>query len=126
MPRSSTDTPHPVDVYVGARVCAMRMQRGMNQSQLGAALGISFQQVQKYEGGANRISASKLFDIATALRVPFGYFVDGYGAGQAVEDAKASAALTRSGRRIVDALSKLTAANVAALAVVVEAMRAGE
>ena len=124
MTRPDSDAPHPVDVYVGARVCAMRMQRGMNQSQLGAALGISFQQVQKYEGGANRISASRLFDIATALRVPFSHFVEGYDSGQAVAEVKANVALTPSGRRIVAAMADLPAPVIAALAVVVEAMRA--
>ena len=54
------DGPHPVDRHVGRRVCEKRISLGYNQSDLGRALGLTFQQVQKYEKGTNRISASKL------------------------------------------------------------------
>ena len=58
------DGPHPVDVAVGARIRTIRKSRGLSQGALGAALGLTFQQVQKYERGANRVSASKLVEIA--------------------------------------------------------------
>ena len=69
--------PHPVDRYVGRKVCEKRIALGYNQSDLGRALGLTFQQIQKYEKGANRISASKLWDIARFFNVEVGYFFDG-------------------------------------------------
>jgi transcriptional regulator with XRE-family HTH domain len=69
-------TANPTDVEVGARVRAHRRLRGMTQSDLGAALGVSFQQVQKYEKGTNRIGASRLQDIANVLGVPVSAFFE--------------------------------------------------
>lgn len=69
-----TGVPDPVDVHVGARVRTRRLLIGMNQETLARALGLTFQQVQKYEGGANRISASRLSQIAEILGVPIAYF----------------------------------------------------
>jgi transcriptional regulator with XRE-family HTH domain len=69
-----TGVPAPVDVHVGARVRTRRLLIGMNQETLARALGLTFQQVQKYEGGANRISASRLSQIADVLGVPISYF----------------------------------------------------
>lgn len=77
------DGPHPVDRHVGRRVCEKRLALGYNQSDLGRALGLTFQQIQKYEKGANRISASKLWDIARFFKVDIGYFFDGLATGQA-------------------------------------------
>ncbi len=71
-----TGKPHPIDVYVGARVRQRRVLLGMNQTKLGDALGMSFQQVQKYENGKNRISASKLFKLSQVLDVSIEYFFD--------------------------------------------------
>ncbi len=69
--------PNSIDVHVGRRVRLRRHSIGVTQQQLAAVLGISFQQVQKYERGANRISASKLFEIGQALDVPISYFFEG-------------------------------------------------
>jgi transcriptional regulator with XRE-family HTH domain len=68
---------HPIDVYAGSRLREARLLRGMNQSQLGKALSqpITFQQVQKYERGANRISVSRLCEFAEALQLPPSYFL---------------------------------------------------
>lgn len=71
------DGPHPVDRHVGRRVSEKRIGLGYNQSDLGRALGLTFQQIQKYEKGANRISASKLWDIARFFKVDIGYFFQG-------------------------------------------------
>jgi len=76
------DGPHPVDRHVGRRVCEKRLSLGFNQSDLGRALGLTFQQIQKYEKGANRISASKLWDIARFFKVDIGYFFEGLGDAQ--------------------------------------------
>jgi transcriptional regulator with XRE-family HTH domain len=73
------DSPHPIDIHVGMRLRQRRTLVGMSQEKLGAALGLTFQQVQKYERGANRISASKLHEVATALSVPISYFFEGLG-----------------------------------------------
>ena len=76
------DGPHPVDRHVGRRVCEKRISLGYNQSDLGRALGLTFQQIQKYEKGANRIAASKLWDISRFFNVDIAYFFDGLTGGQ--------------------------------------------
>ena len=68
---------HPVDVHVGNPVRHRRWLTGMTQQQLAQRVGIKFQQIQKYETGANRISASRLWDIADALDVPVSFFFEG-------------------------------------------------
>jgi len=68
---------HPVDVHVGKRVRHRRWMVGMTQQQLGEAVGIKFQQIQKYETGMNRVSASRLWDIAHAMDVPVSFFFEG-------------------------------------------------
>lgn len=68
---------HPVDVHVGKRVRHRRWLVGMTQQQLAERVGIKFQQIQKYETGANRVSASRLWDIADALDVPVNFFFEG-------------------------------------------------
>ncbi|MFZ5721651.1 MAG: helix-turn-helix domain-containing protein [Pseudomonadota bacterium] len=73
------DGPHPVDRHVGVRIRMRRKEMGVSQERLAEALGITFQQVQKYERGANRVSASKLWEIAAALKTPVAYFYDGLG-----------------------------------------------
>ncbi len=71
-----TGIPSPVDVHVGARLRVRRTLLGMNQTTLGDTLGLSFQQVQKYERGTNRISAGRLFALSQMLDVPVEYFFD--------------------------------------------------
>ena len=68
--------PNPIDMHVGARLRLRRTLLGLSQEKLGEAIGLTFQQVQKYERGANRIGASRLFDIARVLDVPIGYFFE--------------------------------------------------
>jgi transcriptional regulator with XRE-family HTH domain len=68
---------HPVDIHVGKRVRHRRWMLGMTQQQLGERVGIKFQQVQKYETGMNRVSASRLWEIAEALDTPISYFFEG-------------------------------------------------
>jgi transcriptional regulator with XRE-family HTH domain len=69
-----TGIPNPVDVHVGARLRQRRTLLGMNQTKLGSSIGLTFQQVQKYEKGTNRISASRLYDLSGMLEVPIEYF----------------------------------------------------
>ena len=70
-------SPNPVDLHVGARIRMRRRLQGVSQEKLAEALGLTFQQVQKYERGANRVSASKLYEIAGMLKAPISYFFDG-------------------------------------------------
>ncbi|MEH0198728.1 helix-turn-helix domain-containing protein [Caulobacter sp. CCNWLY153] len=70
-------TPNLVDLHVGGRVRMRRKMLGVSQEHLADALKLTFQQVQKYERGANRVSASKLYEIAKTLQVPVSYFFDG-------------------------------------------------
>jgi transcriptional regulator with XRE-family HTH domain len=74
---SAIKTPNPVDVHVGSRVRLRRMMLAISQEKLANALGLSFQQVQKYEKGANRIGASRLEQISRFLQVPIAFFFEG-------------------------------------------------
>ena len=69
--------PNPIDVHVGTRVRIRRLELGLSQEKLGDALGLTFQQVQKYEKGTNRIGASRLQHISGILKVPIAYFFEG-------------------------------------------------
>ncbi|MEI4196408.1 helix-turn-helix domain-containing protein [Roseovarius sp. E0-M6] len=69
--------PHPVDVHVGKRIRHRRWLVGMTQQQLAESVGIKFQQIQKYETGANRVSASRLWDIAGSMDVDISFFFEG-------------------------------------------------
>ena len=68
--------PSAIDVHVGSRIRLRRILLGMTQDSLASALGLTFQQIQKYERGANRVGASRLFDISRVLGVPISYFFD--------------------------------------------------
>ena len=85
-----TGKPSPVDVHVGARVRMRRAFLGMSQTKLGDAIGLTFQQVQKYERGANRIGSSRLFDLSRVLDVPVEFFF---------EDMPRAVAASSPGRR---------------------------
>ena len=115
----SIKAPNPVDKYVGSRVRMRRIMLGMSQEKLGEALGLTFQQVQKYEKGTNRVGASRLQQISEILQVPVSFLFDGGPSGGAnadgfsegsspayVSDFLATSeglALTRAFTRITDA-----------------------
>jgi len=69
-------TPHPVDIHVGSRVRLRRTMLGMSQEKLGDAVGLTFQQIQKYERGANRIGSSRLYQFSHILSVPVAFFFE--------------------------------------------------
>ena len=103
----STKAPNPVDKYVGSRVRMRRIMLGMSQEKLGEALGLTFQQVQKYEKGVNRVGAARLQQIATALDVPVTFFYDGDNKAREVEsllflDSAFSLRLLRAYSKIKD------------------------
>ena len=74
---ASKKQPNPIDIHVGSRVRLRRMMLGMSQEKLGESLGITFQQIQKYEKGTNRIGASRIQHISRVLSVPVSFFFDG-------------------------------------------------
>jgi transcriptional regulator with XRE-family HTH domain len=90
--RRKSDKPNPIDVHVGSRVRLRRTLLGLSQEKLGEAIGLTFQQVQKYERGANRIGASRLFELSRVLDVPVSFFFDDLQPGmmEAMESAASS------------------------------------
>jgi transcriptional regulator with XRE-family HTH domain len=88
----STKAPNPVDKYVGSRVRMRRIMLGMSQEKLGEALGLTFQQIQKYEKGTNRVGASRLQQISEVLQVPVSFLFDGGPSGVAVSEGSAESA----------------------------------
>jgi transcriptional regulator with XRE-family HTH domain len=113
----ATKAPNPVDKYVGSRVRMRRIMLGMSQEKLGEALGLTFQQVQKYEKGTNRVGASRIQQISEILQVPVSFLFEGGPSGSTEGFAEASSpsyvsdflatseglALTRAFTRITDA-----------------------
>ena|SRR5690242_18707264 len=96
--RQKSDKPNPVDVHVGSRVRLRRTLLGMSQEKLGDSIGLTFQQVQKYERGANRIGASRLFELSRVLDVPVTFFFDDMQRGVADGDGRdAGASLAEHG-----------------------------
>ncbi len=79
---------HPIDVHVGQRLRLRRTLLGMSQTALGNAVGLTFQQVQKYERGSNRTGASRLYEFATILRVPVSFFFEEMAIGQPKKKAR--------------------------------------
>lgn len=74
--RRKTDKPNPIDVHVGSRIRLRRNMLALSQEKLGEAIGLTFQQVQKYERGANRVGASRLHELSRVLDVPVSFFFD--------------------------------------------------
>ncbi len=86
--RSKSGGPNPIDVHVGTRLRLRRTLLGMSQEKLGQAIGLTFQQVQKYERGANRIGASRLYDLSRVLEVPVSFFFEEMAPGLAGSPGK--------------------------------------
>jgi transcriptional regulator with XRE-family HTH domain len=99
---ASKKSPNPIDIHVGGRVRLRRMMLGMSQEKLGEALGITFQQIQKYEKGTNRVGASRLQHIATVLKVPVSFFFED---APGTPDEAAGFAENNSHSYVVDFLS---------------------
>jgi len=99
------DGPHPVDVLVGRMARQRRILEGMSQTAVAEKLGLTFQQIQKYERGANRISASRLYELAQLFDVPVAYFYEGMEAGKGTPDEALS---KRETLELVRAYYKIT------------------
>src|SRR4030095_13781595 len=95
---ASKGFPNPIDVHVGARIRLRRSLLGLSQTTLAEARGLTFQQIQKYEKGTNRVSSSRLVDLANALDVAVPYFFEEMSAGVS---ARTPAELMKAGRRPV-------------------------
>ncbi|OGN43870.1 MAG: transcriptional regulator [Caulobacterales bacterium RIFCSPHIGHO2_01_FULL_70_19] len=110
---TANEGPHPVDRHVGRRVWEKRLELGYNQSDLARALGLTFQQIQKYEKGVNRISSSKLWDIARFFQVDIGYFFQGLDhpqapRGSSAETSESHGPVTRHSLEIARLAPRLT------------------
>lgn len=81
-----TDKPNPIDVHVGHRLRLRRTLLGMSQERLGQLLGLTFQQIQKYERGVNRIGSSRLYELGQILDVPVSFFFDDMSEGERAQD----------------------------------------
>jgi transcriptional regulator with XRE-family HTH domain len=86
---ASKGFPNPIDVHVGSRIRLRRTLLGISQERLAEAIGLTFQQVQKYEKGANRVSSSRLYDLARILDVPLPYFFEEMSAGVSAQTPSA-------------------------------------
>ena len=100
--------PNPVDVLVGSRIRLLRKRRKMSQAELGKALGVTFQQIQKYENGKNRVGASRLHLVATALDVPISDFFAGASETSRSSFATKSIAFDPQAFRIAEAFVKIS------------------
>lgn len=96
--------PNPIDIHVGSRIRLRRTMLGMSQEKLGESLGITFQQIQKYEKGTNRVGASRLQNISAILNVPVSFFFED-APGDAAAGAPAGLAEASSSNYVVDFLS---------------------
>ncbi|MCH7538931.1 MAG: helix-turn-helix transcriptional regulator [Proteobacteria bacterium] len=105
--RPKTGVPKPVDVHVGSRVRLRRTMLGMSQEKLGHAIGLTFQQVQKYERGANRIGASRLFELSHVLDVPVSFFFDDMPADVASRSRLLEGGLAEEGGELVRAYYRI-------------------
>ena len=106
--RLKTGSPKPVDVHVGSRVRLRRTMLGMSQEKLGHAIGLTFQQVQKYERGANRIGASRLFELSRVLDVPVSFFFDDIPADVSPRSRPLEGGLAEEGGELVRAYYRIT------------------
>jgi transcriptional regulator with XRE-family HTH domain len=101
-PMDREGRPSPIDVHVGSRIRLRRTLLGMSQERLGDQLGLTFQQVQKYERGVNRVGASRLFDLARVLDVPISFFFDDMPDGLAGQASRRSTGATAAPESIAD------------------------
>lgn len=102
-----------VDVHIGSRVKQRRVQLDISQQKLSDAIGVTFQQLQKYESGQNRISASRLFQLSKSLEVPISYFFEGLSRAAAPSEHRADLATlfsTRDGISLADAFLRIESA----------------
>ena len=113
VPSKGEGSPHPADQHVGRQIAAVRIHSDVSQAQLARSIGISFQQLQKYENARNRVSASMLYEIARSLDVPVSRFFDGLPGNDKASDSvlpvdeRLEFIASAEGRRIIEGLMQL-------------------
>lgn len=112
---SKAEARRDVDIYVGKQLVALRMAAGENQSDVGRVLGLTFQQIQKYERGANRISASVLHTLAEHFKVPVGRFFEGFGSPQTDAAVASEMGASRAGHKLWSIYAQMNPAQQKAL-----------
>ena len=125
MPRRVTNSagPHPVDTAVGERVRLRRLQLPMSQTELADQIGVTFQQIQKYEKGTNRISCSKLTEMAAAMECPISFFFsDGEDASEMIITENWDATQKEDGLRLIAAFGKIEKSKQKKLVALAESM----
>ena len=105
-PRKTKEGPTPVDGHVGTRIRARRLELGMSQKKLGESVSLTFQQIQKYERGANRIGSGRLYEFSRILGVPVAYFFEGAMEFQTKQVKPADAVLNAQGLPSASMLDK--------------------
>jgi transcriptional regulator with XRE-family HTH domain len=122
-----------LDQRVGERLRSRRLKMGLSQTELGAAAGVTYQQLQKYERGTNRIAASRMIQFAEKLGVPPAYFVEGFGSGSKANDdttktarAIESVAATHEGVAVLEAMAQMTPSRRRFVVTLARALRAME
>ena len=115
------------DIEIGRKIRALRLERGLSQSGLAEGIGLTFQQVQKYEKGANRVSAGRLQQISNLLNVPITFFYGGMGGARTKKDAAPSGLAflqTKGALRLIRAYTEITSRTTKyALVVLAESLR---
>lgn len=99
---------HNVDVHVGKQLAAARLRKGLNQSEVGRMLGLTFQQIQKYEKGTNRMSASVLWTLVEKMDLPITYFFEGLAKGEAATAEHMFSGLGRVGIEMAEVYATIT------------------
>ena len=105
--------PHPIDIHVGQRLKQQRKLQGISQENLAKQLGITFQQIQKYENGTNRISASKLYELSQILKTPIQFFFENY--EKSTQQIEKPSELTTKELTLIKSFRQLTPAQQQAL-----------
>jgi transcriptional regulator with XRE-family HTH domain len=125
-------TKNELDQRVGERLRSRRLKMGFSQTELGAAAGVTFQQIQKYERGTNRISASRMIQFGEKLGVPPAYFVEGFGGGSKADGDTAktraieSVAASNEGVAVLEAMAQMTPSRRRFVVTLARALRAVE
>ncbi|MEX6506817.1 helix-turn-helix domain-containing protein [Jiella sp. M17.18] len=124
---TKTESDDAADIMIGKRIRARRLALGMSQTALGEALGVTFQQVQKYEKGANRVPAGRLQRMAEIFRVPIAYFFDPASAEKVDDGGMAAFVSSREGRELNSAFAAISGRDVRRRVIrLVEAIAAGQ
>jgi transcriptional regulator with XRE-family HTH domain len=121
---SEVAVPHHVDIHVGQRLRRQRSLCGITQQDLAEQVGVRFQQIQKYESGSNRISASRLWDVAQVLQVPVAFFFDGLNEASAQSDMITDLMRDHETVQLVRAYNKMTERRQRQLCQLAEVLRA--